>query len=96
MTLPSLQGNKGGNVGAAGLHGFYQAGQLAGEATSPASLEESGAWIKKFNVAQYCHQEQKSISAEVGYGLGLRAGLEQDWDKLWEFLSLREFPSRRK
>lgn len=66
MTLPSLQGNKGGNVGAAGLHGFYQAGQLAGEATSPASLEESGAWIKKFKVAQYANKNKRASQQRLG------------------------------
>lgn len=68
-----------------GLHEFYQVGQLAGEATSPAFLEESGAQIKKTQGCPMWHQEQKSISAEVWCGLGLVAGMEQDWDKLWEF-----------
>lgn len=68
MTLPSLQGNNGKNVGAAGLHGFYQVGELAGEATSPAFLKESGARIKKFKVAQYAIKNKRASQQRFGKG----------------------------
>lgn len=75
MILPSLEGNNGENVGAADLHEFYQVGQLAGEATSPAFQEESGTWIKNSRLPNVPSRRKEHLNRGLVWaGSGSRRG----------------------